>query len=234
MIEHDTSPQVSLLPASDSEVYLAVLGRIQCGAIQGGDRVVDTALATEFNLSRMPVRQALLRLVHEGYLVGTTRGFVLPRFSEQDIKDIFEVRMLLEPRAAASACQALADADISGFRSAYADARDAVRRGDALAMMQANDRFRRIWLDAVPNRRLAASIGRYVDHVQIVRRTTVIDKVTQQVILDLLGKLVDAFERRDVLSVHDHSAQFVARARDSFFAKRGEDATLAESRSKVA
>lgn len=222
MTKHDTSVNVSLLPTSDSEVYLAVLGRIQRGEISGGDRVLDTALATEFNLSRMPVRQALLRLVHEGYLVGTTRGFVLPRFSGQDIKDIFEVRMLLEPRAAASACQVIADADISGFRAAYDDAREATQQGDALAMMQANDHFRRIWLESVPNRRLAASIGRYVDHVQIVRRMTVIDTVTQQVILDLLGKLVDAFERRDALAVHDHSVQFVARARDSFFAQRGE------------
>lgn len=233
-MQDDALPNASLLPTSDSEVYLAVLKRIQQGEIGVDDRIVDTALATEFNLSRMPVRQALLRLVHEGYLVGTTRGFVLPRLSWQDVEDIFEVRMLLEPRAAASACQAITEAEVLRMRAAYEDARAAVHAGDPLAMMRANDHFRQVWLDAVPNRRLAASIGRYVDHVQIVRRRTVIDVATQQVILDLLGKLASAFARRDVLCVHDNIVQFVARARDSFFAKQGNNGERLEDSRKVA
>ena len=216
----DNSRDVSLVNTWDSEVYLAVLGRIQRGEIGTDERIVDTSLAAEFGLSRMPARQALLRLVHEGYLVGTTRGFVLPHFSISDIKEIFEVRMLLEPRAAASACQVLTEEQIAKMRTAYEDARDAVRRGDPPAMMRANDRFRRTWLEAVPNRRLAAEIGRFVDHVQIVRRLTVIDEATQQVILELLENLVGGFERRDALCAHDNMVQFVARARDSFFSRR--------------
>jgi hypothetical protein len=55
--------------------------------------------------SRMPAREALLRLTNERYLVGTTRGFVTPRLSLEDIRDIFAVRLLLEPRAAANAAE---------------------------------------------------------------------------------------------------------------------------------
>ncbi len=40
----------------------------------------------------MPAREALLRLANEGYLVGTTRGFVTPRLGLDDIREIFEVR----------------------------------------------------------------------------------------------------------------------------------------------
>ncbi|KMS53559.1 GntR family transcriptional regulator [Novosphingobium barchaimii LL02] len=218
-----------MLESVDSDVYLAVLRRIQSGEMAMDDRIVDSQLAVEFSLSRMPVRQALLRLVHEGYLVGTTRGFVLPRLSPQDIEEIFEVRLLIEPRAAASACQVLVENDITALRTAFSDAQQAVLSKNADAMMGANERFRQVWLQAVPNRRLAASIRRHVDHVQIVRRATVVDGPTQQLILTLLAALLIGFEKRDALQVFDATVQFVARARECFFAapavlERGQDA----------
>ncbi|AXB78600.1 GntR family transcriptional regulator [Novosphingobium sp. P6W] len=226
----DPSPQTgTLLDIVDSDVYTAILGRIKRGEIAADERIVDSRLATEFRLSRMPVRQALLRLVHEGYLAGTTRGFILPKLTYEDIEEIFEVRMLLEPRAAASASRVLDEARIDALRSALTSARHAVadvRLGD---MMVANDQFRQIWLDAVPNRRLAAAISRFVDHVQIVRKATIIDAATQHVVLDLLSRMLDGFERRDALAVQDATLQFVVRARDSFTAATSLETPRAKS-----
>lgn len=215
----------TLLNGADSEVYTAVLARIKSGAIELDERIVDSKLATEFNLSRMPVRQALLRLVHEGYLVGTTRGFVLPRLTYEDIEEIFEVRMLLEPRAAASACCALNSEALVALRESLAEARRAVAEVKLGRMMIANDRFRQIWLDLVPNRRLANSISRFVDHVQIVRRATIFDAATQHVVLDLLTRMLDGFQRKDAMLVHDATLQFVVRAREAFIAATNVEAT---------
>ncbi|MEJ2378309.1 MAG: GntR family transcriptional regulator [Pseudolabrys sp.] len=79
--------------------------QIQHGEIGPAACLVDVEMADRLGVSRVPVREALLQLVNEGYLVGTTRGFVLPKLSAQDIGDIFEVRKLLEPRAAANAAR---------------------------------------------------------------------------------------------------------------------------------
>lgn len=226
----DPSPQTgTLLNIVDSEVYTTILGRIKRGEIAADERIVDSRLATEFNLSRMPVRQALLRLVHEGYLAGTTRGFILPKLTYEDIEEIFEVRMMLEPRAAASACRVLDEMQIDALRNALTDARHAVadvRPGD---MMVANDQFRQIWLEAVPNRRLATAISRFVDHVQIVRKATIIDVATQHVVLDLLTRMLDGFEKRDALAVQDATLQFVVRARDSFITATSMEASRSKS-----
>lgn len=208
----------TLLSSGDSEVYTVMLGRIKSGQVGVDERIVDSKLAAEFNLSRMPVRQALLRLVHEGYLVGTTRGFMLPRLNYDDIEEIFEVRMLLEPRAAASACRTLGENDLTAMGEALAEARRAVAEVKLGDMMMANDRFRQIWIDAVPNRRLAAAISRFVDHVQIVRRATIFDVATQHVVLELLSRMLDGFSRRDALMVQDATLQFVVRGRESFIA----------------
>ena len=81
-------------------VYAEIRSRLQRGEIGPNDRVLDYEVAEEFDCTRMPVRQALLRLVSEGYLIGTTRGFVTPTLTNDDIHEIFEVRRLLEPSAA--------------------------------------------------------------------------------------------------------------------------------------
>jgi DNA-binding GntR family transcriptional regulator len=199
-------------------VYLHVLGRIQRREVAAGDRIVDTALATEFGLSRMPVRQALLRLVHEGYLVGTTRGFVLPHLSRRDSEEIFEVRMLIEPRAAAAAAQAIGAAQVDALADAYQEACEAVTERQHDRVMRANDRFRRIWLEAVPNQRLAGTIARFVDHVQIVRSATMADAETQVLVLNLLERLLAGFRGRDALAVFDTTLLFVSRAREIYLA----------------
>jgi DNA-binding GntR family transcriptional regulator len=230
MKQEASGPTATLLSSGNSDVYTTVLARIKSGEIDADERIVDSKLATEFKLSRMPVRQALLRLVHEGYLVGTTRGFMLPRLTYEDIEEIFEVRMLLEPRAAASACLTLDEQGLGTLRAALADARRAVAEVKLGNMMVANDRFRQAWIDAVPNRRLAGAISRFVDHVQIVRRATIFDATTQHVVLDLLARILDGFERRDALLVQDATLQFVVRGWDSFIAATNVEAVQVRAR----
>ena len=118
---------------------------------------------------------------------------------------------------AASACRLLDAEQWQARRDALADARRAVANVQPGDMMLANDRFRQIWLDATPTRRLAASISRFVDHVQVVRHATIIDTATQHLSLELLAKMLEGFEQRDALLVHDTVTQFVVRAKESFF-----------------
>ena len=88
-------------------------------------------MAEEFDCTRMPVRQALLRLVSEGYLIGTTRGFVTPTLTNDDIHEIFEVRRLLEPSAAAGAVAILDDRQDAALKRAFQKAVKAHDKRDA-------------------------------------------------------------------------------------------------------
>lgn len=204
--------------AGGTIVYRTLLDRIRKGEVAQQARLVDTVIASELDVSRMPVREALLRLVHEGYLVGTTRGFMLPQLSARDITEIFEVRKLIEPRAAGAAAQALDEFGLATLRTAHGNAVRAVDAGDPVALMEANTRFRQTWIAAVPNQRLAATISRFVDHVQTIRSATLFDRETQAIVLPGLTELLAGFEARDVLRVHDATARFLDRAEERFFA----------------
>lgn len=209
------------LPGSGSlraRIYDEIRDRIHRGDVDRDEKLVDVDLADRMGVSRMPVREALLQLTHEGYLVGTTRGFMLPRLTSTDVANIFEVRRCLEPRAAAHAARDI-DADgMERLHSALLDADKAAANGDAELLFQANVRFRRCWLEAVRNDRLASAIARFADHVQTVRLGTLAHLPTQAVVVAGMRKLYEAFSRRDSMAAFDHMTRFIETAEERFVA----------------
>ncbi|MEL6964304.1 MAG: GntR family transcriptional regulator, partial [Pseudomonadota bacterium] len=64
------------------------------------DQLVQEKLAAELEISRTPVREALLRLEQEGVLVTSPRGgFMLRRISEREAGEIYDVRAAIEGQA---------------------------------------------------------------------------------------------------------------------------------------
>jgi DNA-binding GntR family transcriptional regulator len=67
--------------------------RIITGAIAPGARIVENAIAEEFQVSRGPVREALRILDHEGLVrIHARRGAVATNLSSEEVRDIFEIR----------------------------------------------------------------------------------------------------------------------------------------------
>lgn len=201
-----------------ARVYQGIRDRIHRGEVGRDEKLVDVDIAERLGVSRMPVREALLQLTHEGYLVGTTRGFMLPRLTSVDVANIFEVRRCLEPRAAALAAHDIDAQGMTGLAEALADADRAAESGDAELLFQANVRFRSCWLAAVRNDRLASAIARFADHVQVVRLGTLMHRPTQAVVVAGMRKLYDAFVRRDSMAAFDHMTSFIQTAEDRFVA----------------
>ena len=74
------------------------------GELKPGERLRAEALAQRFGTSRTPIREALLQLEGQGLVeVEPNRGAVVRAFDREDLKDLYNVRALLEPAAAALA-----------------------------------------------------------------------------------------------------------------------------------
>jgi DNA-binding GntR family transcriptional regulator len=201
-------------------IYTDLRERLQRCAIQPGERLVDVELAAAYGTSRMPAREALLRLVAEGYLTGTTRGYTVPTLTLQDIRDIFGVRRLLEPPAAADAARHIDAAAVAELDAALAQARRAVASDDTEMMILANMNFRHVWLSRVSNERLAAAIARFVDHVQTVRLGTLTNPATRRIVMDGLEGLHEVLVRRDAAKTRVRMTAFLAAAEKAFFSVR--------------
>lgn len=71
------------------------------GTLAPGERIGEANVAANLGVSRTPVREALGRLAAEGLLeLQPNRGARVATWSSEELNDIFELRLQLEPRAA--------------------------------------------------------------------------------------------------------------------------------------
>jgi DNA-binding GntR family transcriptional regulator len=94
-------------------------------------------------------------------------------------------------------------------------------------MVLANMAFRDAWLGRVRNKRLAATIARFVDHVQTVRLTTLGSTATRQVVLDGLTRLHQALMQRDEHLARQTMTDFMLAAEATYFSMREADSPSA-------
>ena len=70
---------------------------ILAGKYKEGDHILETEVAMTLGISRAPVREALKELEKEGIVTTLPRrGTFITKFSIEDIKEVFDIRMLLE------------------------------------------------------------------------------------------------------------------------------------------
>src|SRR5260370_27441121 len=68
------------------------------GEIPEGAQLRQDAIASQYHVSRIPVREALRQLDAEGLIaIVPNRGAVVPTLSPDDIEELFSIRALLQP-----------------------------------------------------------------------------------------------------------------------------------------
>lgn len=83
------------------EVYDQLVEAILSREISAEDRLVQEKLAVELNISRTPVREALMRLETEGVLeIAASGGFRLARMDQSEVRQLYQARAAIEGQAA--------------------------------------------------------------------------------------------------------------------------------------
>ena len=112
-------------------IYDELKQRIVTGVYKPGMRLIANDLAEEFNISRMPVREALTRLGTTGLVeVIPYRGAIVNELTLEDFVEIFHIRSVLEGLAARLACPNMRDVDLERMREANEEIRGMISEND--------------------------------------------------------------------------------------------------------
>jgi len=157
-----------------TDVYETIKGLLMDHAIAPGAKINIDGLARELDVSPTPVREALARLESDGLvrkrpLTGYT---VAPLLSREEFEHLFEMRLLLEPAAAARAAQRASEAQraviVAEAAAATAPGEEAGYRG--FAEFSAKDaRFHDLIAEAAGNEMLHDAITRLHSHLHLHR-----------------------------------------------------------------
>src|SRR5690349_9685038 len=158
------------------------------GGLKPGERLGAEALAQRFGTSRTPIREALLQLEAQGLVdVEPNRGAVVRSFDRDDLFDLYQLRALLEPRAAALAAPRISDADVERLRE-LCEAED---------QLVANEAFHRIILEAAGSPRLIDAMRAATGIPRAFRSVFWHDDRQREESLMCHRRLVAAFTTRD-------------------------------------
>ncbi|MGI4764054.1 MAG: GntR family transcriptional regulator [Janthinobacterium lividum] len=118
--------------------------RILNGEFKEGESLIQEALAEEYEVSRMPVREALRQLEASGLvLMKTHKGAIVTSVPTEQIGELFDLRALLECDILGHALPKMTEAGIAASRTMLAQLEDAYRRGDVATWGALNWAFHR-------------------------------------------------------------------------------------------
>lgn len=102
-------------------LFEIVRERIITGELPTGAPIRQDALASELGVSKIPLREALARLEQEGLVTShANRGYVVRPMSTAELDEIYDLRLKIEPDAAAFACAVASDDDRATVIEAFA------------------------------------------------------------------------------------------------------------------
>lgn len=169
VLEDSTNPPSSIGASHESlqaAVTRSLRNAIVKGKLQPGQRLRETQLAAMFQVSRNPVREALLALQAEGLIEASPRrGARVRLISNEEVADLIELRIELERLNAQKAAQRCDEKLRLALGRLVEEGNEAARRTNTERLRELNDQFHNIVAGAGHNRYLA-------DYIRTLREKT--------------------------------------------------------------
>lgn len=171
VVQHTEASEPPTLPEA---AYQAVRRNILDNEWAPGFQATEQEVATHLNMSRTPVREALMRLQQEGLIEVVPRhGMRVLPVSPADMKEIYEVLTSLESTAAElAAARRLSGEEIRALEKASEDMDGALKRNDLEAWARADEAFHALLLDLCGNRMLKQLVLNTWDRAHRARMVT--------------------------------------------------------------
>lgn len=215
----DASPDLpdgmlgSIIRALEADILL--------GRLRPRERLVEDVLIERFNSKRHVVRRALDELERMGIVVRTpNRGAAVRDFTAQEVEDIYELRELLQHRAA-ERIPLPANLDLVASLTHVQRRHDkAVAAADLLLVDQVNDQFHRLLFGACGNGELANAIAHYAHLTRAMRIYPFADPVALGKLRDEHWGMIRALERGDRAALLALVTQHILPSKAAYLALR--------------
>lgn len=162
---------------SSARIYEGLRARILSMNLAPGSSIDEAALVVEFQVSRTPVREAIVRLASEGLLtLHPNRGSQVAPLDLPRIRDYLEAMDLIQCAVTALAAQRRTAVELSNIRALSSAFEDAARTGDSEALVERNRDFHAAIGRACKNELLVTTYLRLLDEGLRISRFTLNDQ----------------------------------------------------------
>ncbi len=162
-----------------------------------GDKMVESTLAKEFNVSQTSIREALRSLIAMGFLESEPfKGITVRKLSRQDLFEVYTVRGALESLAATLAADRITDDEISELENICEEMIKASEEGDIPKRIKLNINFHETLIRTSDNK-LILKLYEYLQFGSWSMMTGTLSTMDPVMMAKRHQKVIDAIKSRD-------------------------------------
>lgn len=178
-----------------------------------GERLVERSLCDSMGVSRTVVRECIRHLESEHLIVGVPNaGFMVATITKDEVKEIYEIRIMLEC-AAIHSCALNADLEtIKDLRSLYQRLTEHLKKGEILETLKLTTQFYQIIFSTGGKNVSWDLVKRLNGRISRLRALTLSSEGRQTRGPENLAKILDAIEQHDAEQAEKISAQHLTEA----------------------
>ena len=153
------------------QAYNEIKKRIFDFELMPGDRLSESELAQQIDVSRTPLRQALQRLQHEGFVEAIPKvGWLIPPLDFEKFDELYDFRVLIEAHAVRALCAS--DEDRSRLQKLsriwHVPVKERLQDPDRVGML--DEAFHSQIVECTGNRELLRTYREITERMRIIRR----------------------------------------------------------------
>jgi DNA-binding GntR family transcriptional regulator len=163
MANSETTFQKLQPVSKKTQVVTTLKDAILSGTLQPGDQIVEGKLAQQLGVGQGLIREALIELEHQGFVQRSPFSWTqVTTFTIEDAKQIFEIRIEVEPLAFSLASKKATPEHITELRELTAKAREGAASQELAVFFENHLAYRRRVWDLSGNRFLKETLERLV------------------------------------------------------------------------
>ena len=173
---------------------------IKSGKLKPGDRLIETVLAREMNIGRNAVREAIRYIEKEGLIVTTPfKGAQVVEMSQNDLKDIYDVRNALETLALKTLAKKIDNEKTRVLDALVKEMKAVSKKGNLQAIIDVDLKFHRTLCELSENKVLLEAWSAISNRLRafIANGDSLYGEDTPEVTLGTHYPVVDAIRNND-------------------------------------
>ena len=182
----------------EEKVYLELEEEILSGKLPRGTPLTEVVLSERLGVSRTPVRSALHRLSEDGLIESVTnRGAVVIGVTEEDLVDIYRIRVRLEGLASRIAAEKISEEGLKALRESVELSEFYINKKDAEKLKELDSAFHETIYNETDNRLLCKTLSELHRKIKLYRKLSLTVPGRLERSVEEHRQIFEAIERGD-------------------------------------
>lgn len=197
-------------------VFMTIENDILNGKYKPGESLNESKVASQLNVSRTPVREAIRQLELEGLVAYIpNKGAIVKGMSSEDIKDIYDIRIKIEGLAAKRAASNMTPAQLKELKEVVEFEEFYTQKGDVEQILRMDSRFHELIFKASGSRLLNRTLTSFHHYIQRARSLSLMDKDRARKALKEHKAILRAIEKKDREKAESLMAEHILNASEN-------------------